>query len=262
MHGYRLQLRSPPPAGLFFNFSSTAISRYCVEYLLPKQQPQSDPSGFADYVSCNGPEGRRWGNTPEDPICICDVWSDRMIAHQPASRLRQAGCHHSDGCACDDGLGGPPSPNKTSRASHVYIGRDPQYLPYFGPCCPVNASCPSCWDPQVQTETGGDFSTPRAGMCAAGQAVGGEPGTGGGCTWKADATVDVIYGGRDLGPFGWQFAPGAAAGGSARGHYPEAGDDTTQTTLHNVKVFEAAWERHDARVGRRCCGCGVSGEEF
>ena len=32
----------------------------------------------------------------------------------------------------------------------------------------------------------------------------------GGCTWRASPQVDVIYGGRDLAPAGWEFAPGAA----------------------------------------------------
>lgn len=101
------------------------MSRYCVEYL-PKTipDPHSDPANppaFAAYVSCNGPEGRRWGNTPEDPICICDVWSDRMIAHEPADIIE------ASRPGCIDGKGGPPAPNKTSEASRFFIGSDPQY---------------------------------------------------------------------------------------------------------------------------------------
>eukprot|EP01052_Picozoa_sp_SAG31_P008193 SAG31_NODE_407_length_16049_cov_46.312915_17_plen_419_part_00 len=233
-------------SSLFFNFNTTAISRYCVQYI-----PLSDKRPFADYVSCNGPEGRRWGNTPENPICICDVYSDRMIAHQTAQQMRAANCHSNSGCTCDDGNGGPPAANKTSRDSHWFIGRDPQYLPYAGPCCPSPpAPCPSCWDPAVQRETGGDYSTPKAGRCKAPhQPLGADPWTTGSCTWREPKTVDVIYGSRDLRPYGWQFAPG-------EGHrYPRAGENTTAITLANIEIFRQAWQRFDTRVGRRCCGC-------
>ena len=85
-------------SSLFFSFNTTAVSRYCIEYLPstvpdPAKDPDDSPD-FAAYVSCNGPEGRRWGNVPEDPICICDVWSDRMIAHQTAEAIN-ASCHRS-----------------------------------------------------------------------------------------------------------------------------------------------------------------------
>ena len=238
-------------SGLFFNFTRTAVSRYCVEYL-PKTvaDPHSDPANspaFAAYVSCNGPEGREWGNTPADPICICDVWSDRMIAHEPAAVLRAAKA------GCLDGKGGPPAPNQTSQASHFFIGRDPQFLPYLGPCCPVSdPHCESCWDPEHQLEIGGDFSTPKAGQCRAGQSMGNP--LEGGCTWRASPEVDVIYGGRDLTPRGWEFAPGSANATHPHGHYPEAGMNTTGTTLHNVGVFERAWAAHDAELGPRSCG--------
>jgi hypothetical protein len=83
-------------SSLFFSFNTTAVSRYCIEYLPsavpdPAKDPDDSPE-FAAYVSCNGPEGRRWGNVPEDPICICDVWSDRMIAHQTAEVINSS-CH-------------------------------------------------------------------------------------------------------------------------------------------------------------------------
>ena len=174
--------------------------------------------------------------------------------------MLQAACGHGNGggrgglggadggCACDDGKGGPPAPNKTSEASHYYIGRDPQFLPYFGPCCPLNGSCDSCWDPASQIEIGADFSTPKAGMCRPGQSLGGDPRQGG-CTWRPSPVVDVLYGGRDLLPRGWQLAPGAGS------HYPRPGDNTTGTTLHNKGVFERAWAAHDAQLGPRCCGC-------
>jgi hypothetical protein len=88
-------------SSLFFSFNTTAISRYCVEYLpLPSTLPDpgkdpDDSPDFAAYVSCNGPEGRRWGNVPEDPICICDVWSDRMIAHEKATTIN-ASCRQRE----------------------------------------------------------------------------------------------------------------------------------------------------------------------
>ena len=39
---------------------------------------------------------------------------------------------------------------------------------------------------------------PRGGMCPEGATVGTD-----GCTWKSSATVDVLYGVRDLLPLGW-----------------------------------------------------------
>ena len=176
------------------------------------------------------------------------------------------------GCSCDDGRGGAPAPNKTSAASHFFIGRDPQYLPYAGmwqvhqqsavrprfvgpfltDCwdhsCPNNLSeCNSCWDPVAQLEIGADFSTPKAGECKPGQALG-DP-LKGGCTWRASPVVDVIYGAVDLRPHSWQFAPGEGS------HYPRFPDNTTVITLANIEVFKQAWVRHDTKVGKRCCGC-------
>ena len=69
------------------------------------------------------------------------------------------------------------------------------------------------------------------------------------CTWRASDTVDVIYGARDLRPYGWQFAPGEGQ------RYPRWPENTTDITLANIAVFAKAWERHDAQVGKRCCGC-------
>jgi hypothetical protein len=58
-------------------FSKVPVTEYCVEHL---------DSPWAPYVSCNGPEaGNR--STPMDPICICDVYADRMIALESMSTM-------------------------------------------------------------------------------------------------------------------------------------------------------------------------------
>ena len=126
---------------MFFSLNTSSISRYCVEYT-----PSSGPGGFAPYVSCNGPEGRPYGNTPEDPICICDAHYDRMIAHENASTLAKA-CHASynyssgaGGCVCGDGW---PNASRTTAASAQFIGHDPLYLPHYPTCCPVGSDCDS-----------------------------------------------------------------------------------------------------------------------
>jgi hypothetical protein len=150
---------------MFFSLATSSISRYCVEYT-----PSSGPGGFAPYVSCNGPEGRPYGNTPDDPICICDAHYDRMIAHENASTLAKA-CHASynyssgaGGCVCGDGW---PNASRTTASSAQFIGHDPLYLPYFPTCCPVGSDCDSdhhpgggtgssCWDTDAQTLFGGE----------------------------------------------------------------------------------------------------------
>ena len=150
---------------MFFSFNTSSISRYCVEYA-----PSDDGgSGFAPYVSCNGPEGRPFGNIPESPICMCDVHYDRMIAHEKASTLAQA-CPSpynyssgTGGCVCGTGW---PNGNRTTVASARFIGHDPLYLPYYPTCCAAGGDCDSdhhpgsgtgssCWDPDTQIRFGG-----------------------------------------------------------------------------------------------------------
>lgn len=144
----------------FFNLnvSSPPVTRYCVEHLLPPPTSSSlhhhrhtddattEPSlplrlrlplpsdGFADYISCNGPEAKPRNNR-EDPICICDVFADRMISLQTASEM-DAACgvapldptthtHGAPDCNCSGSKWNVP------QYSDTYIGAATVWEPYF-----------------------------------------------------------------------------------------------------------------------------------
>lgn len=67
----------------FFKLALSPVTRYCVEHIAPTATPLGT---FAPYVSCNGPEAEP-RNDPKDPMCICDVYADRMIALQTAKEM-------------------------------------------------------------------------------------------------------------------------------------------------------------------------------
>lgn len=192
---------------------------------------------YAD-VSCNGPEGTAYGNTVSNPICICNVAYDRMIAHYSAVSMHAA-CGHSKnhGCNCSVNYG---APNLTGPLSSLLVGRDTVYLPYYPACCPANESesCQSCEDSD-QLPIGYFYSTPSAGDC------GDNPLSTGTCTWRMQPTVDVLYGGRDLLPLGW----------NASISRPKRGDPSSSfTTLSNGLILQQAFEKSDTKLRKRCCG--------
>ena len=161
---------------LFFQLSKSPVTLYCVEHELVEGE-----SGYAPYVSCNGQSRRAlpvrliWThctknkntpafvkptlicipnlgpeadprNQPADPICICDVYADRMIALQPAAEMDAAcgiGIHRPDGthsnpdCNCTGvGPSNPSTPSKWNVpvASATHIGMMPTWLPYVYVC--------------------------------------------------------------------------------------------------------------------------------
>eukprot|EP00750_Incisomonas_marina_P019319 INCI3286.1.p1 GENE.INCI3286.1~~INCI3286.1.p1 ORF type:complete len:530 (-),score=83.09 INCI3286.1:192-1781(-) len=189
----------------FFNLnvSSPPVTRYCVEHLLPPTVSHrridansllSLPSDdFADYVSCNGPEAKP-RNNKEDPICICDVFADRMISLQTAAQMGAA-CgvapldptthtHGAPDCNCSGSKWNVPA------YSDTFIGAATVWEPYFYYQSPK--------DTYPGTRIGGLwYSAPKKGTCNETQSVG-----TGDCTWKRHSSADVVYGAQ-LMALGW-----------------------------------------------------------
>ena len=68
------------------------ITEYCVERLPvppPVQHRGGGEDGWSGYLSCNSDEVDALGNDPRNPSCICIVYDDRLLAHQPLSKLKQ-----------------------------------------------------------------------------------------------------------------------------------------------------------------------------
>ncbi|EDQ84574.1 uncharacterized protein MONBRDRAFT_30128, partial [Monosiga brevicollis MX1] len=116
-------------SALFFNVSlNPPVTEYCVA-----RQADLD---FAPYVSCNGPEAEP-RNQPEDPMCICDVWADRMIALQTSTDFQQCDpitwgpnhTHDDPACYCFNGTS--RSKWNMEPASQAGLGRSDVFLPFF-----------------------------------------------------------------------------------------------------------------------------------
>jgi hypothetical protein len=221
----------------FFNLSKSSppVTKYCVEHLLPppewqqglqrrlqqKQQQQqqqhslsyssssppqiedlpSDP--FAPYISCNGPEAYPRTH-PSDPLCICDVYADRLIALQPEAEVEAAcgtvhvdphtGEHDAPPCIC-----GNESVWNISLASASFVGAATIWDPYFYWQLPK----PSYPGARV---SGMWFSTPKGGDCGEARSVG-----DGGCTWKRHAVAEAVFGAQLLAG-GWNNTVGGGGG--------------------------------------------------
>ena len=222
---------------LFFQLARSPVTRYCVEHLDPT------PRGFAPYVSCNGPEADP-RNSPADPICICDVWADRMIALQPRSEFlaacgpvtwRPDGTHTNPDCNCT-GPDGSRSKWQTSEESQRFVGMMPAYMPYFYFQLPAQSY-------NGTRRIGENWSTPRRGQCNETQALG-----DGGCTWRRLPAASVVMG-QQLLDLGWN--------NTAVQHWPlhRHGPNQTDQYLNNLAVFRKGWAALDARLSPRCCGC-------
>jgi hypothetical protein len=209
----------------FFSFETTPIAEYCVRHdALPHA---------VEYASCNAPEAGTL-NTPSDPICICEVFADRMIGQQKPNET-QAPC----GQVLDDSV--YPACNCTpnsvllpaSAPSRHLIGQAAVYCPYYYYTVPQEEYAGS-------TRCGTWYSLPKAGVC---------PGPD--CSWSYEPTVRIVYG-TELVSNGWDAALSFdQLTGKRR--------NTTEQTLQNLNAFERAFSGPNSRAGanlaRRCCGC-------
>jgi hypothetical protein len=209
----------------FFSFETTPIAEYCVEHVALQHA--------VDYASCNAPEAGTL-NTPADPICICEVFADRMIGQQTPSQTK-ALC----GIVLDDSV--YPACNCTNNSvllpasapSRQLIGEAAVYCPYYYYSVPQEEYVGS-------TRCGSWYSLPRAGVCP-----------GHTCSWSYEPTVRMVYG-TELLSHGWDASLSFdQLTGKRR--------NTTDQTLQNLKAFGGAFTGNQSRVSAnllsRCCGC-------
>ena len=244
----------------FYNFSSSPRVRYCVEMAVrefPNPNTTGGAVGFADYLSCPGGHPARYSG-----LCNCDVWTDRIMAHQSKAELdRFCPAHRGDAtsegtaaarigeeswrrctCANFSMASGLPTPTLPS-LSQNFVGMMPINLPCTSILAFRNISG---WAPGSYPTTrrfGAWFSTPSRGQCPPGAEVG-----DGGCSWRRDPTALVVYG-PDLLSHGWNLTAPPITARDPRGHewwwVPE------RQTEGNLRAVEGAFRE----LGPRCCGC-------
>ena len=217
---------------------SSPVTRYCIEHDEPSTTPLG---GWAEYTSCNGPEAAP-RNHPADPLCICFVYADRLIALQNASVV-EAHCDApvwaGDGSHSDPpsncSRGGEWSKWVVPPGADRFIGRAPVWRPYFYWQLPTSAV------PSAAERAGWWYSTPKATSCADGAKLG-----EGDCTWKRLPEARVVYGG-DLLALGWNR--------TAVDFFPlhRFGPDTRAQDATNDPLFERVWDT--LPMTERCCGC-------
>eukprot|EP01062_Namystynia_karyoxenos_P030790 TRINITY_DN2290_c7_g1_i1.p2 TRINITY_DN2290_c7_g1~~TRINITY_DN2290_c7_g1_i1.p2 ORF type:complete len:384 (+),score=112.51 TRINITY_DN2290_c7_g1_i1:74-1225(+) len=218
---------------LFFELSRAPVTEYCVEHL---------DLDWAQYTSCNAPEaGTR--NHHSDPICICFVYADRMIAQRPLSEMQRDclapapgpnGTYSDPPCLCT-GPDGKRSKYEVPAAAQTAVGRSTVMAPYF------------YW--QIPRETypgaaviGYDYALPKGGECPEGVPLGTA-----GCTWRRRPRARVLWGDRLL-RLGWNA--------TSAPFWPlhASGPNVTGQLAHNAAVFGAAWEQVAALMERPPCG--------
>lgn len=219
-------------------FAAQPVTEYCIEHV---------DRIFADYVSCNGPEASPRNNM-SDPICICDVYADRMISLQTkAEMLVSCGpvsVAKGDGMLSATCLGHTGSPARCCNCSKAgsatsmwtepagsdrFIGQQPVFLPYF------YYQAPKPTYPGTR-RFGSWYSTPKMGECKGGSTLGTN-----GCTWRLLPRARVVWG-AELLARGWNA--------TYVRHWPlhEFGYNTTDQCLHNAPIFRESYAAMDGWV--------------
>eukprot|EP00931_Biecheleriopsis_adriatica_P017522 TRINITY_DN12546_c0_g1_i2.p1 TRINITY_DN12546_c0_g1~~TRINITY_DN12546_c0_g1_i2.p1 ORF type:complete len:400 (-),score=43.34 TRINITY_DN12546_c0_g1_i2:190-1389(-) len=210
------------------------ITEYCVEYQpLPETHVED---GFSNYLSCNSDEvDGTLGNDPRDPSCICQVWDDRLLAHQ-TNKTMKADCYvggmawlSETRCNCTGQTPKTVIP-QPGNPSLRHVGRMPVWLPYVG--VKMNP-----WiEGNVQVQSGYNYHFPVGGACQEGEEIG-----AGACTWRRLPLARMLYG-ADLLDHGWdlQFVPDTPTNMSH--------------TIQNINAFKKALKSLDALVKPSPCG--------
>lgn len=228
------------------SFQRSPITEYCVEH---QAAPQTDPTpggdGYAQYISCNSDECDGallpTGNLPREPTCICWVWDDRLISHEPKNRTLAVCDPHdkipwtrANQCNCSQGASGTEATMLPPDAPMAnYVGRSKVYLPYYRYRLPMDTY-------PVSVLVGDNLSFPKKGACVEGGALGDD-----GCTWRRLPTSRMVYG-PDLLAAGWNVTPVRGVGSI---------EEELKVTFANIEVFKAALAKMDSMVTPRCCGC-------
>eukprot|EP00466_Bigelowiella_natans_P019207 jgi/Bigna1/127852/aug1.5_g2560 len=214
------------------------FTRYCVEVLdvsIPNTNTTNGSSAFSDYLGCENQ-----GNDTS-PACGCDLWFDRVLAHQPQHVL-DSFCppnashttpHQARDCYCDPdslrisntftGMMPVPLPNAAPIAKGTSPEFSPGHYPYSKPF--------SYW-----------FHHPSDGFCRIHKRKNnGEEAQvfGKGCSWSRFPSSYIVYW-PELLQNGWDETS------------PKKGlfmpDEQVE---RNAEVFEATM----ATRAQRCCGC-------
>eukprot|EP00729_Bicosta_minor_P001719 gene1719-32604_t len=219
----------------FFDWTATPVTEYCIQRVATNV-------GFAEYLSCNAPEASVVHNNPDDPVCICACYADRMIGEQTVNAITpHCGRVNSSSfvypqCNCSKGsvLMPPDSP------SISVMGALEVQCPYFYYVIPE----PSY---SLKTPCGMWFSHPKRGSCNYPN-VSSPRKLGQGCTWERLPTAKVVYG-DDLLESGWDRSSSFDDKTGNR-------KDTTNQTLANAHALTRALLRTQKPIfSPRCCGC-------
>eukprot|EP00301_Raphidiophrys_heterophryoidea_P027803 c9830_g1_i1.p1 GENE.c9830_g1_i1~~c9830_g1_i1.p1 ORF type:complete len:409 (+),score=95.35 c9830_g1_i1:42-1268(+) len=132
---------------------TSPITEYCIQHVDP-----DSVGGWADYTSCNGPEADPY-NKPQDPMCICDVYADRLIANQNieeftlhcANTTWTNDTHDDPPCFCT--RGNVTSKWVVSEKSDTFVGAMPVFLPYFYYELPRDTYPDTCWSALQHAQT-------------------------------------------------------------------------------------------------------------
>jgi len=211
------------------------ITEYCVErYEVPKPQRTLNgaANGWSGYLSCNSDEVDALGNDARDPSCLCIVYDDRLLAHQPLSHMRHD-CFvgtlpwvNETVCNCTGTAAPKPT---TSNPSTSYVGRAPVYMPYVG----VKMEPAETY---TNIASGHNYHFPKGGACAEGAALGEN-----GCTWRRLPAARMLYG-ADLLAAGWD-----------RAFVPDTPSNVSHTRA-NIAAFAAAVRKLDELMEPTPCG--------
>ncbi len=215
----------------FYNYSYSPFVRYCVEIqdvVIPDTNTTNGSAAFADYASCESA-----GNSLP-PYCECDVWIDRVIAHEDTELLQRF---------CDNKTKKPPPHHggfpcncsqESLQVSAQYTGMMPVPLPITGGLSRGNMGpyYPGFYPANIPF--GYWYSHPAGGKCAAGDAVGVA-----GCTWRRSASAYVMYG-TELSANGWNASS-----------WPEGDFPPNDQVRQNAETYQ----KTRASKTKRCCGC-------
>ena len=233
------------------SFQRSPTARYCVQHaaappagptpagVAPGTAPKSDV-GFAQYTSCNSD----YPLSPRTPFCVCWNVHDMLHAFQPRAEIiaacgpnANASQDHqlpwAGGIQCNCSRGSTYL--NASSAMANYVGLSPQFLPndlYSLRNFMADEPYP---DKAKIVRHGADHSFPKQSACGFAQELG-----DGGCTWKAEPGVRMIYG-ADLLASGWNVS--------------RASPWDFDHVAKRVAAFEGAFGGLEKRIAPRCCGC-------
>lgn len=204
------------------DFNTSVTTRYCVAHA---EAPT--PSGYADYVSCNGWPASNYS-------CTCNVWLDRCIGRLDTSScaMKGHGSRQYPECSCTE---------ESTKTSARFVGKMPVYFP-FPDGSRRHVKPPTCdVAPMANSTLLGDwYSMPAPSRCdptaelpLAQLSAGGEAAEAA-CTWARRPAQHFVHG-HELVGFGFNLS-----------------QPISEAQLEqNAAAIRSALARYQAR----CCEC-------